>query len=112
MEMECTLIDQDKQNEMIALVPAEKQEVARRVLKEIAFMADILEELRKTVREKGPTELFENGKQKMTRENPALKSYNNVVQRYSLLCKQYIDLLPKQQIDIIQTSLLDFLAEG
>ena len=112
MEMECTLIDQGKKNEMIALVPAEKQEVARRLLEEIAFMADVLEKLRKTVRETGPTELYENGKQKFIRENPALKSYNNVVQRYSLLCKQYIDLLPKQQVDIIQTSLLDFLTEG
>ena len=112
MEQERTLLDKEKCDEMATLVPAEKQEVARRLLKEIAFMADVIEELRKAIREKGAIDLFINGKQQMLRENPALKSYNTTVQRYGLLCKQYTDLLPKQQADGVQRSLFEFLEEG
>ena len=107
-----TMLGSARLSEMIEAVPAEKQVVAQKLLDEIVFMADMLIQLRASIREKGPLDLFEQGKQKILRENPALKAYNTVAQRYGQFCKQYTDLLPKQQADGVQLSLHEFLVES
>lgn len=82
--------------ELLALIPEDKKPVARKLITELNFMSSTLTQLRKMVKETGPVELFKNGSQEMLRESPALKSYNTTVQRYSLLYKQLVDLLPKE----------------
>lgn len=81
--------------DLLKLIPEEKQPIAKKLVTELNFMSKTLTSLRKMVNEQGAIELFENGKQKMLRESPALKSYNTTIQRYSLLYKQLCDLLPK-----------------
>jgi len=81
--------------DLLKLIPDEKQPIAKKLVTELNFMSKTLASLRKMVNEQGAIELFENGKQKMLRESPALKSYNTTIQRYSLLYKQLCDLLPK-----------------
>lgn len=81
--------------DLLPLIPDEKKPIAKKLITEINFMAKTLTSLRKMVNEQGAVELFKNGSQEMLREHPALKSYNTTIQRYSLLYKQLIDLIPK-----------------
>lgn len=77
------------------LVPEEKRAVAQNLVTELNFMRRTLVALRKHVDEHGPTELFENGKQRMWRENPSLKSYTALINRYTSALKQLVDMIPK-----------------
>lgn len=83
--------------ELLPLIPEEKKPIAKKLITELNFMGSTLAQLRKMIKDTGAVELFKNGKQEMLRESPALKSYNTTVQRYSLLYKQLVDLLPKEE---------------
>lgn len=92
-----TLRDVRKLKKLLKLIPEERRAIGESLLKEIAFMSSTLAELKKVVLEKGTTENFKQGKQEFMRESPALKSYGTIIQRYSLLYKQFADLLPKPE---------------
>ncbi len=81
--------------DILEKVPQNKRQVAERLVEELLFMRETMEDLKKQIREKGTVEQFEQGKQKFMRESPALKSYNTTVNRYSQLYKQLTDLIPK-----------------
>lgn len=93
-------------------IPADKQAIAGRLADELIFLQGALTDLKRQIKEYGTVELFEQGKQKFLRESPALKSYNNTLQRYSQLYKQLTDLLPKSQEAEKPGELYDFLKEG
>lgn len=95
--------------ELLQLIPEEKKPIAKKLITELNFMSSTLAQLRRMVKETGAVELFKNGKQEMLRESPALKSYNTTVQRYSLLYKQLIDLLPKEERKAEVSALYDFI---
>ena len=96
--------------ELINEVADDKQPIAEQLLKELVFMSGTLENLKATIREKGEIDLFKQGKQEFLRESPAMKTYNTTVQRYSLLLKQFADLLP--QTDAYEGSeLFEFLRQ-
>lgn len=97
---------------LVELVPEDKRMIAERLLEELSFMDETLEQLKGEVRKRGAVDEFKQGKQEFLRESPALKAYNTTIQRYSLLSKQLADLLPKQAQDNAETALLDFLKEG
>ena len=96
---------------MIKKVPEEKQKIAANLVEEIIFLYDTMGDLKKQIQERGPIELFEQGKQKFMRESPATKSYNTAVQRYGALYKQLADLLPKTAPAPPGGELMDFLQE-
>lgn len=99
-----------KQFELILqLISEDRKEIARNLISEIIFISKTLEELKQVVKEHGTVDLFEQGKQKFMRESPALKAYNTTIQRYSLLCKQLIDMLPKQTQDTTNSELYNFI---
>jgi BMFP domain-containing protein YqiC len=75
-------------------VPEELQPVAASLAEEISFMAETMTALKADIRENGPVEQFINGRQRMRRENPALKSYNVTVRRFADTFKQLVALLP------------------
>ena len=75
-------------------VPKERKAIAQSLYNEIEFMQNTLAKLREQIEAEGATAMFEQGKQKFLREHPALKAYNTTVQRYSLLYKQLVELLP------------------
>lgn len=102
--------DKKQFDKIIKLVPEDKKHIAEKLVKEITFMADTLDELKGNVKEHGAVDLFEQGKQKFMRESPALKAYNTTIQRYSLLYKQLVDLLPKTQ-DSTDNALYDFIKQ-
>lgn len=97
-------------NRIIKQVPPDKQAIAKNLVEEIRFMYDTLQELKYKVQEYGTVELFEQGKQKFLRENPAVKSYNAMIQRYSTLYKQLTELLPKTAPSPPESELLDFIS--
>lgn len=85
-------------NEMLAIfsdVKSEKKELAAKMIQRIAFMQVTLEELETEIKIKGATYRMENGSQKMIVENPAQKSYNNMINRYTTALKTLMDLLPQ-----------------
>lgn len=98
-------------NKLLKQVPEDKKQIAEKLVKEIIFMGETLDDLKDQVKECGPVELFKQGSQEFMRESPALKAYNTTVQRYSLLYKQLTDLLPKSPIETKGDALLDFIKD-
>ena len=96
-------------NRIIKQVPADKQAIAVSLVDEIKFMHETMSDLKEQIRRYGTVELFEQGKQKFLRENPAVKSYNTTVQRYSTVYKQLTDLLPKTAPAPPESELLEFI---
>lgn len=99
-------------DKLMELVPEDKRMIAERLLEELSFMDETLNQLKGEVRKRGAVDEFKQGKQEFLRESPALKAYNTTIQRYSLLSKQLADLLPKQTQSEEDNALLDFLKEG
>ena len=98
-------------NQIIKAVPEDKQAIARNLATEIQFMSETLDDLKSQVTKYGTIELFENGKQKFLRENPACKTYNTMIARYSALYKQLCDLMPKTAPVPPESALLDFIGQ-
>ncbi|MED2777455.1 hypothetical protein P4278_23750 [Bacillus thuringiensis] len=99
-------ISKEKQNELIQeeinrlhsifiQLPSNKKEVAKELIERIAFMTIQLEILEDTIKEKGPTYMFQNGSQKMLIENPAQKSYNTTMNRYTTAYDKLFNLVDK-----------------
>ena len=94
---------------LIKTIPKDRQAIAESLYNELVFMQKTLLKLKEQVEGEGPTAMFKQGKQEFIREHPALKGYNTTIQRYSLLYKQFTDLLPPSN-NIPQTDpLLEFL---
>lgn len=91
---------------IVAQVPSEERFLAMQLGRELEFMSVTLDDLKKHVRDHGAVELFENGKQVMWRESPALKSYNMTVRRFADITKQLLALVP------VRTKAVDDAAEG
>lgn len=95
-----------KQNEMVAEeikrlnkifieLPQKHKDVAKELIERIAFMTIQLRVLEDTIKLKGPTYLFKNGSQQMLIENPAQKSYNTTMNRYTAAYNILFGLLDK-----------------
>src|SRR5690606_30743911 len=80
--------------EVFADIPEDKQRIADGLMQEAAFMRVTLEETREIIDREGVIERFEQGAQKFLREHPATKVYASLINRYSAVVKQLIDLLP------------------
>lgn len=100
-------------SDILKKIPEDKKKIAENIVDELLFMKETLADLKTQVKENGTVEHFEQGKQNFLRENPALKSYNTTVQRYSQLYKQLTDILPKTTDSGVMPgdALLDFMNE-
>ena len=87
--------DLRKLRRILKLVPADRKHIGEELIERITFMAGVLDDLQAQIQEHGTTDHFKQGVQEFDRESPALKSYNTTIQRYSLLYKQLVDLLPR-----------------
>lgn len=90
-------------------LPKEKIKVLEGLVTEAAFMKNSLEETRQVLICDGLTEIFEQGTQSFTREKPEVKIYTTMVQRYSNVMKQLIDLMPVEEKEKEKDELLEFL---
>ncbi|MDO5715750.1 MAG: hypothetical protein Q4P25_04165 [Tissierellia bacterium] len=82
---------------------------AKNLIEEAAYMKATLQELKIAIDENGPIDIMPQGDYSILREHPALKSYNTMVQRYSGVIKQLIDLLPKEVHKEVDDGFDDFI---
>ena len=68
---------------------------AKGLIEEAAYMKSTLKELKSFIDENGAIDEMQQGSYTILRENPALKSYNTMIQRYTTVIKELINLLPK-----------------
>lgn len=85
--------------ELAALVPDDRRAVAESLTTELAFMTTTLDQLKAHITEHGAVEWYQNGRQEMWRESPAMKSYTALIARYSNLFKQLVSLLPPDVVE-------------
>ncbi|WP_088033521.1 hypothetical protein [Evansella clarkii] len=83
----------DRLNSIFIDLPESKREVAKELIERVAFMTIQLEILEDTIKTKGATYTFKNGTQRMLIENPAQKSYNTMVNRYTAAYDKLFNLL-------------------
>lgn len=80
---------------LFSAVDDEKKKVSFELIERLAFMTLTLRTLEAEINEKGPVIEFKNGSQKMRIENPAQKSYNTMINRYTTAFEKLTNLLPK-----------------
>ncbi|MDQ0158971.1 hypothetical protein [Alkalibacillus salilacus] len=86
----------DKIHENLEEISEEKKKIAKPLIERIAFMTITLQILEDNIKTKGPTYKLEQGNQKMFVENPAQKSYNTMINRYTAAYNKLFDLLPDE----------------
>ena len=95
--------------DILKKLPEDKKPIGEKLVKELAFMEKTLERLRAQIEETGEVEHFQQGKQDFLREAPALKAYNQTVQRYSVMYRQLTDLMGKSSEAEKSNAVYDFL---
>lgn len=101
--------DMKKLKTILKQIPNDRLPIAQSLYNELVFIQNTLDTLKAQVNEEGPTAMFKQGKQEFLREHPALKAYNTTVQRYSLLYKQLVDLLPPTDAIPKEDELIEFI---
>ena len=74
-------------------IPKDKIKMAEGLISNAAFMAVTLQELKQEINERGAITTYN----KNPVENPATKSYNTMINRYSSIMSQLLALLPKEE---------------
>lgn len=97
--------------EILQKIPEDKRLIGAKLITELTFMEQTLENLRKQIKASGETETFKQGSQNFLRESPALKGYNTTVQRYSVMYRQLTDLMGKSAEPERSNAIYDFLKE-
>lgn len=98
-------------NKILKTIPDDKRAIGESLVDELVFMTGTLVDLKENIAKNGVVDFFKQGAQEFYRESPALKSYNNTLNRYSQLYKQLVDLLPKTDNKPAGGDLLDFISE-
>lgn len=93
-------------------IPEDKQPIAAKLIEELTFMEKTLKKLKDQIEAYGEVEEFKQGTQNFLRESPALKGYNTMVQRYSVMNRQLTDLMGKSQEAENSNAVYDFIKEG
>lgn len=84
----------DKIKRKFKNIPKDKFEFYLGLMEEAAYMKVSLIELKMITNRNGQVEWFEQGTQKMWRESPAAKTYNQLIKNYQSTLKQLEGLLP------------------
>lgn len=75
-------------------IPKDKKQLVDSLMGQAAFMQSTLYELSLYINRDGAVAIDDKGNSK---ESPAVKSYTALINRYSNVIKQLLDLLPKNQ---------------
>lgn len=81
-----------KLRKTLRLVSPEKIQMAEGLISNAAFMSVTLDELKDEINSRGALTTYN----KNLVENPATKSYNTMINRYSAVMAQLLNLLPKE----------------
>lgn len=71
----------------------DEKNMAMNMISELAFMKVTLEDLKEEVNRSGVVTEMPQGEYSIMRENPALKSYTTMIQRYNATLKQLDDFI-------------------
>lgn len=93
---------------MLAEIPDDRRTMAADILEELQFTKRLLKKLKRVIDERGVAELYPKGRALVLRESPAVRSYNQALQKFSLLYRQLENLLPKS-VSNNSNELLDFI---
>lgn len=91
-------------------LPPEKAQFADGLIYQFAVSTVTLERLVDEINSGDLIELFEQGAQRLRRENPALKSYNTTIKSFTALSKALLDLLPEKTQKQAGEELLNFMS--
>jgi butyrate kinase len=80
-------------------LPRDERTLLEKLGHEAAFMSATLEDLKEVVNRDGVVTSMPQGAYSIDRENPALRSYNAVIQRYNSTIKQMFDMLSKSSVE-------------
>lgn len=80
-------------------LPRDDKILLEKLGQEAAFMAATLDDLKEVVNRDGVVTSMPQGSYEIERENPALRSYNAVIQRYNTTVKQLFDMLGKSSVE-------------
>ena len=87
-----------------------KRQTVEKLISNAAFMAESLDDLQETIREKGFVEEYQNGaNQYGVKKCSEVEIYNTMIKNYSSIIKQLIDLLPNDSKGS-GDELLDFIS--
>ncbi len=93
-------------------IDVEKKKFISDPIHQLAVTQILLERLSKELENGDVIEIFEQGKQRLRRENPALKAYNTTIKSYTALFKQLLDLLPNTEAEKAGQALMMFAAKA
>lgn len=101
-----------KLNRYFKNMPKEQQQLVEGLKQQAAFLYATLMELQERINEEGPVEWFVQGKQRLLREHPASKIYNEMVKSYAAIIKQLLTMLPKEEVKATEDELLAFIKKA
>lgn len=90
-------------------LPPEKMKFILEPIHQLAVTQVLLNRLSEEIQNGDVIEWFCQGKQKIRRENPAIKAYNTTIKSYTALFKTMLDLLPEQAAEKAGEALLSFV---
>ena len=93
-------------------LPADKLKFVSEPIHQFAVTQITLQRLSEELEKGDVIEWFEQGKQRLRRENPALKAYNTTIKSYTAQLKQLLDLLPNSEADKAGEALLSFVMKS
>lgn len=91
---------------------ADKLKFISEPIHQLAVTQTLLERLAEELKNGDLIEWFEQGNQRLRRENPALKSYNATLKSYTTLFKQLLDLLPDAEANKVGQALMTFVTKA
>ena len=92
-------------------LPPERSSFADDIIYQLAVTTVTLERLVDEINKGEVIETFEQGSQKIRRENPALRSYNTTIKSFTALSRNLVDLLPDIVDKQLGEELLNFAAK-
>lgn len=101
-----------KLNKFFKNMPKEQQRVIEGLKQQAAFLYATMMELQERINEEGPVEWFVQGKQRLLREHPASKVYNEMVKSYASIIKQLLAMLPKEEAKQTEDELMAFVKKA
>lgn len=95
-------------NTLLTDLTQDKKKAAEGLIDECAFMRATLKQLRNYIDKHGILDEMAQGSYSITRESPAVRTYNTMVQKYSAVCKQLFDMLPVKKPEAADDGFDDF----
>ena len=97
-----------KIRKLITIIDDDRKPIAEKLMQEMTFMDATLSKLKAGIRKNGAVVEGHAG----PKQNPAMQAYNTTIQRFALLNKQLIDLLPPAAKPEVKDELAEFLKKG